>query len=111
MPPLLAAIAARTLWFVACALLCGLFGARGESEVKVTRPCDLHPNPGRYMHPLDFQNNRSGIVLWSWGRCGTGTLYTTLMETTRKSEIDMQSVCGIKEGLPGSCLASKHIDT
>jgi len=37
------------------------------------RPCDFFANAGEFENAED----RSGILLWSWGRCGTGTLWDT----------------------------------
>jgi hypothetical protein len=85
-------------------------GTHGAEMAKRPRPCDAYSSLGNFRHPMHVKNKRSGIVIWSWGRTGTGTIYTTLIETARQSGMDIEGICGMKEGIPSSCLKSTHLD-
>mmetsp|Transcript_28717 Transcript_28717/g.80840 ORF Transcript_28717/g.80840 Transcript_28717/m.80840 type:complete len:314 (-) Transcript_28717:233-1174(-) len=60
--------------------------------------------------PRFAHHTENGLLLWSWGRCGTGTFWDTLRETLRASGIEMRSICDRKEGVSYSHLTPNHVD-
>lgn len=79
------------------AALRGVFGS-GPKECFDSFPYQAHGD--------NVLHNRKGVLLWSWGRSGTGTIWYSLRDTLAESGITMNATCGKKEGLPGSCLNS-----
>mmetsp|Transcript_30784 Transcript_30784/g.79073 ORF Transcript_30784/g.79073 Transcript_30784/m.79073 type:complete len:304 (-) Transcript_30784:252-1163(-) len=74
--------------------------------------CSAHnglPGPHSVL-PRRGVSKQGGVVIWSWGRCGTGTLYETMLATATASNMTMQGLCGIKEGLHGDCIKDSEID-
>lgn len=51
-------------------------------------------------------HQRKGILLWSWGRSGTGTVWNSMHDTMEASGMTINATCGKKEGLSASCLYS-----
>lgn len=82
--------------------------AAAPGPVSGERPCDrfqIQPHLHNDIH------RRLGVLLWSWGRSGTGTVWDSLRFTLAQSGMAFHALCGQKEGLPSSCLKGQHMDT
>ena len=60
--------------------------------------------------PRFKEHTENGVLLWSWGRCGTGTFWDSLRETIAASGMQMRSICDRKEGVSYSHLTPTHVD-
>ena len=94
---------AITLRCAACLVAAALLAVAPTAVLAV--PAVRHS----YMPSLR-DHTRNGILLWSWGRCGTGTFWDTLRETLRVSGMDMSSICDKKEGISYSALRPDHLE-